>query len=297
MPSARVVFEWRSLDHVAPGEAYSRIGRPFDCFHINSIEVLPDGDYLISARNTWAVYKVSRDTGKVVWRLNGKQSDFAMGHGLDVRVAARRALARRRPDEPLRQRRQPAGGAAVAGAHARRRREAEAGDARPRVRAPARRARARDGERAAPPEREPAGGLGLGARGSPSTPPDGEVALRRDAAARRRELPRLPLPVARPAGGAAGPRRAPHERGRRAGRELERRDRGRVVAASRRARRRGGSTAGVDEAAERASRRVWSRPARRARTPSRSRSTGTARRSAGPRPSRSELLAPVRPIA
>ena len=82
VPSAKVVFEWRSLDHVAPGEAYTRFGHyPYDCFHINSIELLPDGDYLISARNTWAVYKVSGDTGKVVWRLNGKKSDFAMGRG------------------------------------------------------------------------------------------------------------------------------------------------------------------------------------------------------------------------
>jgi hypothetical protein len=82
VPSARVVFEWRSLDHVSPAESYTRIGHyPYDCFHINSIELEPDGDYVISARNTWAVYKVSRDHGKVVWRLNGKKTDFAMGKG------------------------------------------------------------------------------------------------------------------------------------------------------------------------------------------------------------------------
>jgi Arylsulfotransferase (ASST) len=81
VPSARVVWEWRSLDHVAPGEAHSAIGHPFDCFHINSIEELPDGDFLISARNTWAVYKIDPHGGKVLWRLNGKKSDFAMGPG------------------------------------------------------------------------------------------------------------------------------------------------------------------------------------------------------------------------
>ncbi len=36
---------------------------------------------LISARNTWAVYKVDRETGEVLWRLGGKQSDFVMGPG------------------------------------------------------------------------------------------------------------------------------------------------------------------------------------------------------------------------
>jgi hypothetical protein len=81
VPSARVVWEWRSLDHVEPAESYTRVGHPFDYFHINSIELEPDGDYVISARDTWAVYKVSRDTGKVGWRLNGKKSDFAMGKG------------------------------------------------------------------------------------------------------------------------------------------------------------------------------------------------------------------------
>jgi hypothetical protein len=82
VPSARVVFEWRSLDHVDPAESYTRIGHyPYDYFHINSIELEPDGDYVISARNTWAVYKVGRDGGKVQWRLNGKKTDFAMGKG------------------------------------------------------------------------------------------------------------------------------------------------------------------------------------------------------------------------
>jgi hypothetical protein len=54
---------------------------PFDYFHINSIDVDRDGDLLVSARNTWAVYKIDRKSGKVVWRLGGKRSDFALGTG------------------------------------------------------------------------------------------------------------------------------------------------------------------------------------------------------------------------
>ena len=41
----------------------------------------PDGGLLVSARNTWAVYKISRRTGEVRWRLGGKKSDFTMGKG------------------------------------------------------------------------------------------------------------------------------------------------------------------------------------------------------------------------
>ena len=78
IPSARVLFEWRSLDHVAIDETYAGIGSLFDYFHINSIDIDADGDLLVSARNTWAVYKVARSDGHVVWRLGGKKSDFAL---------------------------------------------------------------------------------------------------------------------------------------------------------------------------------------------------------------------------
>jgi hypothetical protein len=81
IPSARVLFEWRSLDHVPISESQQGVGPSFDYFHINSIDVDADGNFLISARNTWALYKVSRRTGKVLWRLGGKKSDFAMGPG------------------------------------------------------------------------------------------------------------------------------------------------------------------------------------------------------------------------
>jgi hypothetical protein len=82
LPSGRVLFEWRSLDHVSIAETHAAYtGHPLDYFHVNSIDLTSDGDFLVSARNTWAVYKVSRKTGKVLWRLGGKRSDFAMGPG------------------------------------------------------------------------------------------------------------------------------------------------------------------------------------------------------------------------
>jgi hypothetical protein len=82
LPSGRVLFEWKSLDHVDVAETHAQyMGHPLDYFHINSIDLMPDGGLLVSARNTWAVYKISRRTGEVRWRLGGKRSDFRMGKG------------------------------------------------------------------------------------------------------------------------------------------------------------------------------------------------------------------------
>jgi hypothetical protein len=83
LPGGRLIREWRSLDHVAVDETEIK-GRPgprFDYFHINSVDVAADGNLLISARNTWAAYKVSRRTGRILWRLGGKRSDFAFARG------------------------------------------------------------------------------------------------------------------------------------------------------------------------------------------------------------------------
>ncbi|HZU77560.1 MAG TPA: arylsulfotransferase family protein, partial [Dehalococcoidia bacterium] len=81
--SGKVLFEWRSLDHVGVDETYNTLpsSGPFDYFHINSIAVAPDGNLIISARNTWTVYKISRQSGQILWRLGGKRSDFTMDSG------------------------------------------------------------------------------------------------------------------------------------------------------------------------------------------------------------------------
>jgi hypothetical protein len=78
--------QWASLDHVALDESYSSpLGAsaewPFDYFHINSLDEEPDGDMLISARNTWALYQLNEQTGQVLSRAGGKHSTIKMGAG------------------------------------------------------------------------------------------------------------------------------------------------------------------------------------------------------------------------
>jgi hypothetical protein len=77
--SGRVLFEWHSLDHIPLTDTYSPVLDPFDYFHINSVDVDLDGNLLISARNTSALYKVDRSSGKILWRLGGRSGDFELG--------------------------------------------------------------------------------------------------------------------------------------------------------------------------------------------------------------------------
>ena len=96
-----MLFQWDSLDHVPaarrlPADATrERPGDPYDYFHINSVAARPRWQPAsISARNTWAVYKVDHHTGGVMWTLGGKHSSFKLGPGAsfafqhDVRVLA-----------------------------------------------------------------------------------------------------------------------------------------------------------------------------------------------------------------
>lgn len=77
--TGRVLLEWRSLEHVSVDESYQRMASPYDYLHVNSITVTPDGNLLLSARCTFALYKLDRKTGQVLWRLGGKRSDFQLG--------------------------------------------------------------------------------------------------------------------------------------------------------------------------------------------------------------------------
>jgi hypothetical protein len=81
-----VMYEWTSLDHVGLSESYeaasaSSTSSPFDFFHVNSINLDRDGSFLISARNTWAVYDVDGQSGQIAWRLGGRHSSFTAGPG------------------------------------------------------------------------------------------------------------------------------------------------------------------------------------------------------------------------
>ena len=116
--TGRVLFDWRSIDHVRLVESYYHLpkdpGRIFDYFHVNSVETDHDGNLIVSARNTHTIYKISRRTGKVLWRLGGKRSDFTLGRDCTICLATRRPAPAGRRSDALRQLCRSTGSQAVA---------------------------------------------------------------------------------------------------------------------------------------------------------------------------------------
>ena len=97
IPTGLVLFQWDSLDHVALTDSHQalparRTRNPFDYFHVNSIDVDHDGNLIVSARNTWAAYKLNHQSGQIIWTLGGRHSTFKLGAGAtfafqhDVRI-------------------------------------------------------------------------------------------------------------------------------------------------------------------------------------------------------------------
>ena len=107
----REIFQWSAIDHVDLQDTYVCPGQPqvgtgqnsssaFDFLyeyihaplgdstltcgsHINAVDKDATGDYLVSSRHTWTIYKIAGlnntqyAAGTVIWRLGGKSNTFA----------------------------------------------------------------------------------------------------------------------------------------------------------------------------------------------------------------------------
>ena len=62
------VFLWNSFDHMALEDCMQHRW-PGDWGHVNSLQVLDDGDIVTSLRGCSQVLRIDRDTGNVVWRV------------------------------------------------------------------------------------------------------------------------------------------------------------------------------------------------------------------------------------
>ncbi|KAJ7720838.1 ASST-domain-containing protein [Mycena metata] len=79
-----ILFNWTTFDHISLLESYNNLtltgqgaseALPFDAVHINSIDKDKDGNFIISARHSQAIYKIAAN-GTILWRLGGKMSNF-----------------------------------------------------------------------------------------------------------------------------------------------------------------------------------------------------------------------------
>ena len=86
-----VMFEWHALGHVPLDSSHSPPPRTtttdgntnvWDWFHMNSINRESTGNFLVSSRNTWAVYQLGHSYGEILWILGGRHSSFKLGPGV-----------------------------------------------------------------------------------------------------------------------------------------------------------------------------------------------------------------------
>jgi hypothetical protein len=74
-----VMWEWHADGHIPFGESQNALpsgGYPWDFAHINSLDPGTHGDLLLSVRNTWSVDDIDVRTGRIAWRLGGRNSSF-----------------------------------------------------------------------------------------------------------------------------------------------------------------------------------------------------------------------------
>lgn len=76
--TGQLLWQWSAFGHVPLSDSYAKPhgSNWYDYFHMNSIQPLPDGNLLVSGRNTWGVYLIDRATGRIIWTIGGKHSNF-----------------------------------------------------------------------------------------------------------------------------------------------------------------------------------------------------------------------------
>ncbi|HTU97617.1 MAG TPA: arylsulfotransferase family protein [Solirubrobacteraceae bacterium] len=80
--TGKLEYTWDAMDHVPFSQAQQHApppaaaANPWDAYHINSIQLLPGNEMLVSLRNTWAAYLINTKTSQTIWTLGGNASSF-----------------------------------------------------------------------------------------------------------------------------------------------------------------------------------------------------------------------------
>ncbi|KAM3417207.1 hypothetical protein BST61_g5467 [Cercospora zeina] len=91
LATKNVVFQWWAADHIPLTDSSGVVSgltqkapQGWNWIHMNSVDKNDDGDYLICARYTDAVYKISGKNGKTLWTLGGRSSSFKLPPDLEI---------------------------------------------------------------------------------------------------------------------------------------------------------------------------------------------------------------------
>jgi EmrB/QacA subfamily drug resistance transporter len=82
LKTGRLLYNWDALAHIPLGDSEATLptnGFPWDAYHINSLQLVGDDEFLVSMRDTWAAYLVDVKTGRIQWTLGGRKSSFTFG--------------------------------------------------------------------------------------------------------------------------------------------------------------------------------------------------------------------------
>lgn len=79
-----LIFNWPALEHLDPADMIGwcdpgqadPTSSSFRFPHMNAIDIDEDGNILLSSRHLSEVTKIDRQTGEIIWRLGGANSDF-----------------------------------------------------------------------------------------------------------------------------------------------------------------------------------------------------------------------------
>jgi hypothetical protein len=84
--TGEVLLHWSGLAHIPLPESDMPAAlageAPYDHLHVNSIGVDTDENLVITARSSSALYKIDRQTGKVIWKLGSGYSTFVLDVGV-----------------------------------------------------------------------------------------------------------------------------------------------------------------------------------------------------------------------
>ncbi len=84
LKTGKLIRSWDALDHIPLSQSQASLPTnafPWDAYHINAIELVGNGSFLVSMRDTWAAYLVNIATGKIEWTLGGRSSSYKFAPG------------------------------------------------------------------------------------------------------------------------------------------------------------------------------------------------------------------------